>query len=109
MGIAGYEGVFRKACEASMRLLRHNGDTMMTVLETFLHDPAVDMISRKKRPVKGGDSPKEVLNRINRRLKGLWDEEKAPLSVEGQVESLIKKAVDPEGLCSMYIGWCPFF
>ncbi|KAI5778912.1 hypothetical protein EDC01DRAFT_672633 [Geopyxis carbonaria] len=110
MGIAGYEGVFRKASESAMRLLRHNDETMMTVLETFIHDPAVDMISRKKRPAaKGGDtSPKEVLNRINRRLKGLWEQENVPLSVEGQVESLIKKAIDPVGLCDMYIGWCPF-
>lgn len=29
-----------------MRVLRNNEDTLMTVLETFLHDPAVDMVKK---------------------------------------------------------------
>lgn len=29
-----------------MRVLRNNEDALMTVLETFLHDPAVDMVRK---------------------------------------------------------------
>lgn len=29
-----------------MRVLRTNEETLMTVLETFIHDPAVDMVKR---------------------------------------------------------------
>jgi serine/threonine-protein kinase ATR len=35
-------------------------------------------------------------------------DESIPLGVEGQVEELIKQAVNPKNLAAMYIGWCPF-
>jgi serine/threonine-protein kinase ATR len=47
MGVTGYEGVFRKAGEVTMRLLRANSDTLMSVLESFIHDPLVEW-NRKK-------------------------------------------------------------
>jgi len=108
-GVTGYEGVFRKACESAMRLLRHNEETMMTVLEAFIHDPSVDMIKKvivKKVPKapdlpKPPETPKEILESIQGKLRGLWDNDTLPLSVEGHVEVLIKKATDPENLCAM--------
>lgn len=39
MGIAGVEGVYRRCCEETMRVLRQNQEMMLTVLEVFLHDP----------------------------------------------------------------------
>ena len=108
-GVTGYEGVFRKACESAMRLLRHNEETMMTVLEAFIHDPSVDMMkpSRKAPAPKAPDlprppkTPKEILESIQGRLRGLWNNDTVPLSVEGHVEVLIQKATDPENLCAM--------
>jgi serine/threonine-protein kinase ATR len=47
MGPTGYDGVFRKAGEVTMRLLRANSDTLMSVLESFIHDPLVEW-NRKK-------------------------------------------------------------
>jgi serine/threonine-protein kinase ATR len=47
MGVTGYDGVFRKAGEVTMRLLRANTDTLMSVLESFIHDPLVEW-NRKK-------------------------------------------------------------
>jgi len=47
MGVTGYNGVFRKAGEVTMRLLRANTDTLMSVLESFIHDPLVEW-NRKK-------------------------------------------------------------
>lgn len=47
MGVTGYEGVFRKAGEVTTRLLRANTDTLMSVLESFTHDPLVEW-NRKK-------------------------------------------------------------
>ncbi|KAA8902478.1 hypothetical protein FN846DRAFT_780587 [Sphaerosporella brunnea] len=118
-GVTGYEGAFRKACESAMRLLRHNEETMMTVLEAFIHDPSVDMLKKssavaKKTPKapdlpKPPESPKEILESIQQKLRGLWESDTVPLSVEGHVEVLIKKATDPANLCAMYIGWCPMF
>ena len=47
MGVTGYDGVFRKAGEVTMRLLRANTDTLMSVLESFIHDPLLEW-NRKK-------------------------------------------------------------
>ncbi|KAL5686373.1 hypothetical protein EMGR_002870 [Emarellia grisea] len=48
-GAYGYNGPFRRTCEISLRLLRQNEDALMTVLETFLHDPTTDFIGKKQR------------------------------------------------------------
>ena len=42
-------GPFRKTCELSLGLLRQNEDALMTILETFLHDPTTDFIGKKVR------------------------------------------------------------
>jgi len=52
MGVTGYDGVFRKAGEVTMRLLRANTDTLMSVLESFIHDPLLEWNRKKVRPCK---------------------------------------------------------
>lgn len=42
LGPLGYEGTFRQVCEVTMRQLRDNKDTLLSVLETFVYDPAFD-------------------------------------------------------------------
>ncbi|CAK4675995.1 unnamed protein product, partial [Aphanomyces euteiches] len=37
----GIEGTFRHTCEASMRVLRENRDSLMALLEAFVHDPLI--------------------------------------------------------------------
>lgn len=39
MGIMGYEGVFRRCCEQTMKVLRDNHASLLTILEVFIHDP----------------------------------------------------------------------
>lgn len=39
MGPCGVEGAFRKSCEVSMRVLRAQERTLMSVLTPFAHDP----------------------------------------------------------------------
>ncbi|CUS11697.1 unnamed protein product [Tuber aestivum] len=112
LGVTGYEGVFRRTCENAMRVLRINEDTLLTLLETFIHDPAVDMVKKVRRKpanAKIPDTPKAVLESIRSKLQGLYRDETMPLSVEGQVEQLLREAVDPANLSAMYIGWCAFF
>lgn len=43
----GGVGPFRRTCEITLRLLRQNEDALMTVLETFLHDPTTDFIGKR--------------------------------------------------------------
>lgn len=108
----------------------------MTVLETFLHDPAVDMVKKvgpsdietkmtppgaqfcldwllilldilkltdeqKKLGSKVTDTPRAVLETIQNKLQGLFQGETVPLSVEGQVQELLRTAVSAQNLCSM--------
>jgi len=46
-GVTGYEGVYRRCCEVSLRVLRNNKDTLMSVVETFLYDPLVEWTKKK--------------------------------------------------------------
>nr|POF04074.1 protein kinase rad3 [Quercus suber] len=110
MGPYGYEGPFRKSCELTLGLLRRDKDTLMTILETFLYDPTTDFIGGKKKRSTAGvpETPREILESVDRKVKGLLQGDTVPLSVEGYVDALIRQAVDPANLAAMYIGWCAF-
>ncbi|KAJ1824414.1 serine/threonine-protein kinase M1, partial [Coemansia sp. RSA 2599] len=122
MGVTGYEGTFRKTCEMTLSLLRDNRDALMSVLESFLHDPLVEWSRRTTRAsrqaaastviAKGGaNQPNEqaakCLSTINRKLQGIL-QGVAPISVEGQVDALIREATSPDRLFQMYIGWAAY-
>lgn len=107
MGCYRYEGPFRRSAELTTGLLRQHMDTLMNILETFVHDPTTDFIGHKrKRPTPGvPETPQEVLDSVRGKLRGYLRGESVPLSIEGQVDALIVQATDPWNLCRMYIGW----
>ena len=111
MGPQGVEGPFRKAAELTYKLLRQHEDTLITILETFVHDPTADFLGgRKRKKIQGvPDTPQEVLDITRTKVGGYLKGESVPLSVEGYVEALIAMALDPANLAAMYIGWCAFF
>ena len=116
MGPFKFEGPFRRCSEITLGLLRTNEDSLMTILETFLHDPTTDFIDlerRKKRNKNAAgavpDTPAEVLEVVRAKVRGMLAGESVPLSVGGYVEEMIRRATDPANLCRMYIGWCAFF
>lgn len=47
-----FPGVFRIACEVTMQLLRDNKDTLMSVLDAFIHDPLVEWEDEKRKKVR---------------------------------------------------------
>ncbi|KAF9560300.1 serine/threonine-protein kinase M1 [Mortierella alpina] len=49
MGLSGYDGVFRASCELTLQVLRENSESLIAVLEGFLHDPLVEWSKGKKR------------------------------------------------------------
>ncbi|KAK5087209.1 serine/threonine-protein kinase M1 [Lithohypha guttulata] len=113
-GTFGVEGPFRRSCEVTMQLLRNNEDGLMTILETFLHDPTTDFQTagkrRKGRDPDGlvPDTAEKMLEGVKGKLRGMLVGESVPLSVGGYVEATIKQAADRENLARMYIGWCAF-
>lgn len=98
MGVTGYEGVFRQVSEVTMSTLRNNRDTLMNVLESFLHDPLVEWSrhSDGAATTRAGDNVGEVsaaavshMRRINERLNGVYNQ--GPRFVT-EVKSLHKRA-----------------
>ncbi|KAK7904072.1 hypothetical protein WMY93_016679 [Mugilogobius chulae] len=107
MGPMGTEGLFRQACEVTLRLMRDQREPLMSVLKTFLHDPLVEW----SKPVKGlsktpANETGEIVNEkakthvcdIEQRLQGVIKSRNKvlglPLSIEGHVHYLIQEATD---------------
>ncbi|ETN46988.1 uncharacterized protein HMPREF1541_01178 [Cyphellophora europaea CBS 101466] len=113
MGPPGYEGPWRRCSEITLTLLRNNEDALMTILETFLHDPTTDFLERERRRKKAvagvPNSPVEVLESVRGKVRGFLQGESVPLSVGGYVQEMVHQATDEWRLCRMYIGWCAFF
>ncbi|GAA5921352.1 hypothetical protein JCM1841_002451 [Sporobolomyces salmonicolor] len=120
MGVTGVEGVYRRSAEITLRILRANKDSLRSVLETFLHDPLVEWVGRKSRDTGTElDQTKakalESLEPISNKLLGLQvtsDPDSLgakEVTVEEQVERLIREARDPKNLGSMYVGWCAWY
>lgn len=104
MGVLGVEGPFRRSCEVALTVLRANRDSLMSVLETFLHDPAVDPARERSDTERERENPTKAMAEIERHLAGRL-QEGIVLSVEGQVQQLIEEATSCENLALMYIGW----
>ncbi|XP_033108232.1 serine/threonine-protein kinase ATR-like isoform X2 [Anneissia japonica] len=121
MGPMGYEGVFRKACEATMQVMRDQRDPLMSVLKAFIYDPLVEWSKPSRGRVATHNETGEINNEkavthvtdIELRLQGILKNKKKkhglPLSIQGHVHHLIQEATDELNLCQMYIGWAPFF
>jgi serine/threonine-protein kinase ATR len=125
MGLSGYEGVFRRVCELTLHVLRNNRETLMSVLETFIHDPLVEWTKGKLTvsytnclnehcdslcPLQStGEQENEqavkIIRDIDDRLKGKVGKG-LPLSVEGQVHQQIEKAVNHQNLAAVGLFCC---
>jgi phosphatidylinositol kinase/protein kinase (PI-3 family) len=111
-GITGYEGVFREVCHNTMSVLRDNKDTLMNVLETFVHDPLVEW----DRDGNGKTKIEEVMGKIEKKLQGFVESDDGyqnnqsdvSMTVAGQVQKLINSATSLENLGKMYTWWMPW-
>jgi ataxia telangiectasia mutated family protein len=122
--------------QETMRVLRAHREQILTLLEVFLHDPLYKwslspqkMQQLRGEEHRGGDASEQLqagvdglgggagntvgntgatraLFQVRQRLHG--EEFGETLSVEGQVRLLIHSAMQPENLCRMYFGWCPW-
>lgn len=110
LGVTGVEGVFRVSCQATLSLLRENKDSIMSLLETFIHDPLVEWGRPSSKNNRLGNL--EVMNHqarkhltvIDKKLQGILNPG-LPLSVPGQVHELIQQATSVSNLSVMFFGW----
>ncbi|XP_076350485.1 serine/threonine-protein kinase ATR-like isoform X2 [Tachypleus tridentatus] len=120
MGPLGYEGIFRKACEVTMKVMRNQKEALMSVLKPFVYDPLVEWSKSTKSLRSVSLDSGEINNEkalihvrdIEQRLKGVVRSklkgQGLPLSIEGQVNYLIQEATDEKLLCQMYVGWAAY-
>lgn len=115
LGITGYEGIFLKVCEITLSVLRAHRETLMSVLETFIHDPLVEWTKSHKSSGVEVQNPhaQRAISNIEARLQGIvvgvGAAPSLPLAVEGQARRLIAEAVSHKNLGKMYIWWMPWF
>ncbi|KAG5648746.1 hypothetical protein DXG03_000093 [Asterophora parasitica] len=118
LGVTGVEGVFRIACEVTMQLLRDHKDSLMSVLDAFIHDPLVEWEDEKRKlerepsrrnQVKASVDlrmlAKNALNPIEKKLKGIYstskERQEREISTSNLVQMLIQEATDPANLASL--------
>lgn len=120
MEVSGIEGNFRTTCEAVMNVLRKNKESLMAVLEAFVHDPLINWrIMAHPSPRQDGENlnavgasnrrARDIINRISNKLTGKDFNPNQELDVPSQVERLIQQSRSVENLCQCYIGWCAFW
>ncbi|XP_030382288.1 serine/threonine-protein kinase ATR [Scaptodrosophila lebanonensis] len=112
MGPLGIEGSYRKCCEITLRLLKQETKTLMSVLRPLVYDLGVQSrtVAASSRSAAELTDPKATsdVRRIAERLEGHVKRHQAnsiPLSIEGQVNFLINEATNLDNLAAMYIGW----
>ena len=127
LGVAGPDGVFSSVCEITLGVLRQHRDALMSVLDTFVHDPLLEWTraAAKQQQQQGGGAAHvavalatggedlakslELLTRIRSRLEGVvvgvGAAPSLPLSTAGQARRLIEEAVNLDNLGRMYIWW----
>jgi ataxia telangiectasia mutated family protein len=124
MGITGYHGVFQKACEYTLSLLRTEKAILITLLEVLKYDPlhSWTVSPLKLNNVQGDESidnnvdvdapilppEQEVEEEADFALFGIQKKLLSSLTVECQIQDLINTAVDKRNLCRMYPGWQPW-
>lgn len=124
MGVSGVDGIFRKTCERTMKILRENEKTLTTILEVLLYDPMYAWILSTKQAQRHqfdedieDDSSEDAnsiqrdsmaaraLLRVQAKLKGQADDATGYSSIEGQIECLIQKAMSTSLLSRLFKGW----
>ncbi|XP_065080234.1 serine/threonine-protein kinase ATR-like [Ochlerotatus camptorhynchus] len=115
MGPLGVEGLYRKCCEITLRVLQNQTPTFMSVLKPFVYDPLVSWSKITKHDGTTERTDPQAMNNvkhIEERLKGYvrihGKTSQMPLSVEGQVNHLISEATNQDNLAQMYIGWAGY-
>ncbi|KAA6417036.1 MAG: serine threonine- kinase ATR-like, partial [Trebouxia sp. A1-2] len=114
-GVSGYEGAFRRACEVTLQVLRVHRDTLLSVLETLVHDPLVEWVPKNAKSgaeeqenAMARDAMATIEGRLTGTLLGVSSMPSLPLSTEGQAHRLIEEATDKNNLGQMYIWWMPW-
>lgn len=117
-GITKTRGLFSKACEHTLQILRDNEHRILSILDVLRWDPlyswSISPIRMNKlqetgegelglRPQEDGSDAATALLAVSEKLSA------GGLSVSAAVRDLIAEATDENNLAVIYCGWCPFY
>ena len=86
LGVTGYEGVFRRTCEVTLRLCRKEIECLINVLETLVHDPLLELSHKSRRMTTPKQEAQEHIDTVKNKLLGRrGGVSGVALSIEGQV------------------------
>ncbi|XP_063705543.1 serine/threonine-protein kinase ATM [Culicoides brevitarsis] len=116
MGVTGIEGVFRKSAEITMQVLRDHQYTILAILQVLLYDPLYmwTLTPEKARRTQSLEwEPDVVTNTTAERalelckdkLNGAENSSMGTMTIENQVDKLIREAISHENLCKLFHGW----
>ncbi|RMD40772.1 hypothetical protein DV735_g4374, partial [Chaetothyriales sp. CBS 134920] len=131
MGISGVEGPFRRCCNFTLEALRRDQESIMTLLDVLRYDPLVSWsisphrikkmqeaadAAETARPEEGkaveaammglvGNRPADEPNEADRALSVVREKLGRSLSVEAEVNELIRQATDERNLAVLFAGW----
>lgn len=117
-GITKTRGLFSKACEHTLQILRDNENRILSILDVLRWDPlyswSISPIRMNKlqetgegelnlRPQEDGSDATTAILAVSEKLNA------GGLSVSAAVRDLIAEATDENNLAVIYCGWCPFY
>ena len=130
MEVGGIKGTFKVTAENTMRVLRDNRESVLALLEAFVHDPLISWRLVTDEEQKAPDASEneavagaratqpgdvrnqralEVVRRIQNKLNGRDFNPNVSLAVPAQIERLVQDATSKENLCVAFVGWCAFW
>ncbi|RMZ76319.1 hypothetical protein DV738_g4997, partial [Chaetothyriales sp. CBS 135597] len=134
MGVSGVEGPFRRCCNFTLEALRRDQESIMTLLDVLRYDPLVSWsispyrikkmleaadAAETARPTEdgkgaavegmvlglAGNRPSDEPNEADRALSVVREKLGRSLSVEAEVNELIRQATDERNLAVLFAGW----
>jgi len=102
MGVGGLEGPFTRGCGNVLGFMCEGRDTVIALLEAFVHDPLMNWNVNPSTAVQRAHAKLNVSTRASAATPSR-DE------IGQKVMTLIKNATAPENLASCYLGWSPYW
>ena len=99
--VSKIEGTFRTCCENIMKLIRHNGNEFMEVLEVCMYDCL-------QGSAEGESSVETTFSKVKAKVSGR-NQANVKVSVTEQVDKLITEATSHSNLADMFAGWMPWW
>jgi FKBP12-rapamycin complex-associated protein len=97
MEVSGIEGNFRSTCEAVMSMLRNNKDSVLAMLEAFVHDPLINwrLLARPSPSASSTGGRSRAASHVETRSRGASNVSSSAADARGRARATSMGAVDP--------------